>query len=158
MGGRWLASYQLKYNCHGSLFCQMRWEQVWILKAGTWAGLVGKADWVGTAQLHNPFLFQPAVIIPELVLPNQQVASVRVSLLSLLATLGSGDTGLRPSTLYCPLNVSALEMMHCDIWKHKPQDRNKHLPNWSDQISLIVQFGIHKNFMTINTTFQARLF
>ena len=44
------------------------------------------------------FLSTPVVIIPELVIPNQQVASVQVSpwLQILSFTLAPGDTGPRP--------------------------------------------------------------
>lgn len=72
-------------------------------------GLLWSAVGQGGTGPDAPDLFPStlAVIIPELVLPNQQVASVRVSpwLQPLSVTLAPGDTGPRP------LGLSAILQM-----------------------------------------------
>lgn len=84
------------------------------------------------SQLTDLFLLTFVVIIPELVLPNQQVASVQVSpqLLRLSVTVTPGDKtkGFRP--FKCPKDVLTLGPMG-SAWRRLTQSLEllQHLPN-----------------------------
>lgn len=65
------------------------------------------------------------MIIPELVMPNQQVASVQVShwLQPLSVMLAPGDTGSRLSVLSATPNVLTQEwkFIRSNVWKENPR-------------------------------------